>query len=299
MEAKPQKFQWHISGLNMLAKCGVQFERRYMLGERLRPGMGAITGTGVDRSVTHNLDTRINTGKSAAESEVLDIARDTVKAEWEQGVAEDADYKRNGSRAQGKAIDDAVKLAELHYLDVAPLLSPFAVQREWVIDDTASGAQLVGTIDILNQTGKGVEILDTKTSKRAPAEGAAHESLQLTGYALAMVVIDRIKAPVTVGLDYLVKTEIPKWVALRAKRNVSDFAHLAERLRRAEEIRKAGAFQPAPVDSWWCSADWCGYHSTCRFARQPKSVPAADTAKAFQKSLELVQIKEKSDAASE
>lgn len=285
------KFQWHVTGLSMLAKCGAQFERRYMRGERLPPGMGAITGKGVDSAVNHNLDTRINTGKPAEEAEVLDLARDTVKAEWENGVAEDADYKRSGGRlAQGRAIDDAVRLAELHYRDVAPLLDPLAVQREWVIDDAASGAQLVGTIDVLNRAKQRVQIIDTKTGKRSPNESVAYTSLQLTGYALALVVIDKEPAPVSVGLDYLVKTETAKYVPVRAERHLADFAHLAERLRRAEEIRKAGAFQPAPLDAWWCSADWCGYHSTCRFARKPKSVAVADVATAFQKSLELIQI---------
>lgn len=291
------KFQWHVSGLNLLAKCGVQFERRYLQGERLRPGMGAITGTGVDRGVTHNLNTRLNTGTPAPIEEVLDVARDAIKTEWEEGVAEDADYKRNGGKlAIGKTIDDAIALSRLHYKQVAPAINPFATQREWVIDDTASGAQLAGTIDILSQTRSGVEVLDTKTAKRTPAESTAHDSLQLTAYALGMVVIDGLKTPVRVGLDYLVKTTTPQYVGLRATRTTQDFSHLAERLRRAEEVRRAGAFQPAPLESWWCSADWCGYHSTCHFARKPKSVAVPDAATAFQTSLELIQIRNSHDS---
>lgn len=291
------KFQWHASGLQMLAKCGIQFERRYLMGERLRPGMGAITGTGVDRAVTHNLQYRINTGTPAPTEDIRDIARDAVKAEWELGVAEDADYKRSGGRlAQGKAIDDAIALAELHCDEVAPHIDPFAVQWPWVIDDSASGAQLVGTIDILARHTQGaLMVRDTKTAKRSPAESVAYDSLQLTAYALARYVIDQQPAPIPVGLDYLVKTKEPKAVSIRSERTTEDFAHLAERLRCAEEIRKSGAFQPAPLDAWWCSADWCGYHGSCRYARKPKSVSVPDAADSFRQSLVLIQQKENYD----
>lgn len=301
------RFQWHASSLQMLAKCGVQFERRYLLGERLRPGMGAVTGTGVDRSVTHNLQTRMDSGKAAPESDCLDAARDAVEREWELGVAEDADFKRNGSQARAKAVDDAVRLAQLHYRTVAPTIFPAAVQREWVIDDSSSGAQLVGTIDILNRLpgavegravkGSILEVLDTKTAKRSPSENTAHDSLQLTAYALAMAVVDKVKLPIAVGLDYMVKTTQAQYVALRSTRKLADFAHLAERLRRAEEIRKAGAFQPAPLDAWWCSADWCGYHATCPYARKPKSVVVPDATKMFQQSLIQIQERGENDAA--
>jgi hypothetical protein len=42
-------------------------------------------------------------------------------------------------------------------------------------------------------------------------------------------------------------------------------------VENAAEIIEKGAFTPAQPSDWRCSADWCGFHSTCRFAQRPKS----------------------------
>ena len=268
------KFQWHVSALNMISKCGVQFERRYILGHKIPPGMGAITGTAVDKSVTANLISKKDTGKLLHLDEVQDIARETISSEWEKGVNEDKDLLTLGSTAaKAKAIDDAVTLSALHAQKHAPKLNPTHVQRPWVLDVKAMDVQIAGTIDIQEP---GI-VRDTKTSKRAPSGNEADLSLQLTTYALAVQVHDGA-APDKVILDYLVKTKTPQLVVVESTRSQADYSHLVRRFERAEAIRQSGDFTPAPVDAWWCTKDWCGYHASCPFARRPVVVSMPDIA---------------------
>lgn len=51
-----------ISQINMLGRCGEQYRRRYIEGEKIPPGIAALVGRGVDDSVTINLQNKIDTG---------------------------------------------------------------------------------------------------------------------------------------------------------------------------------------------------------------------------------------------
>lgn len=271
------KFQLHVSGLNMLSKCGYQFEQRYVKGERVAPGVGAVIGTATDRSVTANLQNKIDTGELLPVEAVRDIARDALVAEWGKGVAEDGDFEKAGDAARDESIDHAVTLAALHHKEVAPKIATDALklQRQWVLDVNGLPIQLAGTIDIQEGTKK---VSDTKTKKVSPPADEADRSLQLTMYALAVRQIDG-QIPEKVGLDYLVKLKTPKVVRLESERTDKDFPHLLERVAQASRIIDSGLFMPAPLDAWYCSSKWCGYHSRCRYARRPVSVGFTKIAK--------------------
>ena len=270
-------FQLHVSGLNLLARCGERFRRRYIDGEKTPPSVSMAAGTAVDAGVTYDLTTKILTGALAPDDAVLDCARDAAASEWERGVVlnqEDAEDGLKGSKDE--LIDAAVSLAGLHHQKLAPVLQPTRVQRPWVLDITGlpgTALQLAGTIDIQEGTRA---IRDTKTSAKSPNGDTADISLQLTTYALAM---ERFEGtiPAMVGLDYLVRTPTRKQlkvVSLESTRTVGDFDHLLERVAHASLIIQSGIFTPAPLESWWCSAKHCPYHPTCRFARRPIVVAA-------------------------
>ena len=48
--------QLHQSGAEMLAKCGIAFEFRYILGIRRPPSAFLLVGKSVDKGVTTDLD---------------------------------------------------------------------------------------------------------------------------------------------------------------------------------------------------------------------------------------------------
>jgi CRISPR/Cas system-associated exonuclease Cas4 (RecB family) len=264
------KTQLHVSGLAMLARCGEAFRRRYLEGHKIPPSVSIIIGVATDRSVTADLANKIAAGELLPAEQIKDTARDALVETWERGytLREEDEENQSEEKVKANAIDSAVSLASLHHEKLAPALKPSHVQRNWVLDISDLDIQLAGTIDI--QEGR-ASIRDTKTSKKAPPADAAAESLQLSAYALAVKMHDGA-IPERVALDYLIRTKQPKFVILESKRTNEEFMPLLERVYQASRVLESGLFMPAPVDSWYCSARWCGYFATCKYAVRPVSV---------------------------
>jgi hypothetical protein len=269
IERKPQL---HVSGLEMLSKCGEQFRRVYIERERIPPGVALIVGTATHKSVARNLESKIKTDALLSIEEVKNTARDSLCQEWESGIKLDEEEMKAGiKQVKADAIDKAVRLSALHATKAAPALYPTHVERSWKIELPGYPLDLVGTLDI--QEG-GASVRDTKTSGKTPAKTIADESLQLTAYALATKVIDG-KAVESVKLDYLVDNATPEYKPFASTRDDDDFRNLLLRIERATVAIEKGVFIPARETDWWCSKKWCGFHSSCPFAKQPKQFIAA------------------------
>lgn len=260
-----------ISQLETLSKCGEQYRRRYLEGEIIPPGVASLVGKATDKSVSDNLAHKIIHDRLMSAEEVAASARDSVAYEWQQGVKLDEDEAAAGvEKTKGAAIDKAVRLSVLHARSKAPDLAPTHVQRKWTVELTGYPLDLVGVIDV--QEG-GRAVRDTKTAGKTPNDQIAHDSDQLTAYALAVRVIDG-EAPQIVALDYLVDTKTPAVKTFDSTRDVDDFRALLHRIEVAIAALEKGVFVPARQTDWWCSPKWCGYHATCKYVRQPKTVAA-------------------------
>lgn len=264
-----------ISALDTLSRCGEQYRRRYVEGERIPPGVAALVGRGVDRSVDKNLNHKIETQALLTVDELKDTARDAVIHEWDHGgVSLSADEVKTGVKTvKADAIDKSVRLAELHAVKAAPHLEPTHIQRKWRVELRNYPVDLVGVIDIQEGTNA---VRDTKTSAKSPREDEAHLSDQLTLYALAGKVLDG-KPPDKVALDYLVDTKEPKHVTRESTRTDEDFKVMLRRIEVAIHAIEKGVFVPARQTDWWCSRRWCGFFDTCPYARQRTSVFIGDT----------------------
>lgn len=259
------KLQLHVSGLEKLAKCGIQYEFRYMKGIKIPPPVAIITGIGVHHGIAKNLTAKIEVGNLLPVEAVNEITRDRVLAEWGNGVTLDEDEIKEGAdKVKGAAVDKAVSLGSLHHKELAPTLQPKAVERPWVLDVEGHDIQLAGTIDIQEEK----TLRDTKTAGKSPAADQAAKSVQLTAYALAVQQIDG-KLPESVRLDYLVANKTPKLVQLESKRTVEDFPYFLHRVQKAVEVIKSGMFMPASPDSWQCSEHFCGYWNICPYSARP------------------------------
>lgn len=260
-----------ISALATLGRCGEQYRRRYIEGDKVPPGIAALVGKGVDASVTTNLGSKIETGGLLPLAQVVDSARDAVMAGWEAGeVLLTEDESANPKAARGQAVDKAVRLSELHAGKVAPVLEPTAVQRKWVLEMDNFPFDLLGFTDVEEGSRS---VRDTKTTGKTPPADAAHTSNQLTLYSLAKRQIDGA-APEKVTLDYLVDIKTPKSVVLESTRTDDDFRVMLRRIEAAANVIEKEAFVPANQDDWICSPVHCGYFATCEFARRsarPKS----------------------------
>lgn len=261
------KPQLHISALNMLNACGEQFRRRYILKERRPPAVRMIVGTATDRSVSHNLVSKLETSQLLPLAQVKQIAADTLKEEWANGIVLDADECVQGVESvRGEAIDKAVKLSALHAVELAPKLAPTHVQRQWTLDIAGYDLSLAGTIDI--QEGSD-SIRDTKTKAKSPSEGDIDKDHQLTAYALAVKTIDG-EAPKKVTLDCMVNNKTPILKVYQSTRNEADFNSFLARIENAIMVLEKGAFVPTKSTDPFCSLKYCPYYSSCRYVMQPK-----------------------------
>lgn len=265
-----RKPQLHFSGLDKLWTCGEQFRRIYIEMERPTRGTYMAVGSGVDAAVNRNLENKILTGELLSVQEIKDVARDSAEIQWKVGdISLDADEVKLGlKQARADSIDKAVRLAELHAKDIAPNLKPTHVQRPWALELNGFPFDIVGTIDVQEGTES---VRDTKTSGKSPNKDIADMSDQMTMYSLAIRTIDGV-APKAVALDYLIDNKTPVAKTFTSDRSDDDFRTLLYRLENAAEVIQKQAFTPARPTDWVCSAKWCNFHSSCRYAKNPKSI---------------------------
>lgn len=268
-----KKPQLHVSGLETLSKCGIQFENIYVKGLREAPGISLLVGKSTHRVVEKDLRHKIEHKTLLSLEEVKDTARDALVNEWNSGeVKLDEEELALGLKAvKDQAVDKAVRLSSLHHTELAPRLNPTHIERQWCVELPNYPMDLAGTLDI--QEGA-IAVRDTKTSAKSPTKSIADESLQLTAYALAVMVIDRVEIS-EVKLDYLIDTKIPKQETFSSKRDVDHFNALLARVERAVNVIEKGAFFPARETDWWCGEKYCGFFRSCPYVRRPKQFSAA------------------------
>lgn len=128
--------QIHQSGVDMAGKCGVQFEFRYIKGQKRKPNAFLMCGTATDRAVNTDLEHKIQTGELEQESVLTDVARDAC--ENYQGKSElELDPEDSGKSLEqviGETKDKTVRLVKAHHGRVAPEIQPFATARKFSID---------------------------------------------------------------------------------------------------------------------------------------------------------------------
>ena len=273
-----------ISQLSMLSKCGEQYRRRYIEGEILPPAVAMLVGRGVDTSVDSNLTSKVRTRELLPLEEVKDIARDNITIQWETSSIKfnEAEIELGIPKVKGEATDKAVRLASLHARERAPHIDPKEeknIQRRWRIELEGFPRDLVGIIDIVEPPSDNLpvsldlsnskivrpphSVIDTKTAAKTPPKAIAHQSQQLTAYALA-IRVEEGEIPV-VTLDYLIDTKTPKSAVFHSTRGQDDFNALLRRVENAIEALDKGVFIPAQPTDWWCDKKWCGYYESCPY----------------------------------
>ena len=258
-----ERLEIHQSGLNMLFKCGEQYRRHYIEKEIRAPQRALCEGRAVHKAAEHSLIEKFLKHELPPLDTVLDLARDTVKAELSNGITlTDEEAARPVSELKAESVDKSVSLARLHYTELLPNLNPSIMPEKKFLIELGPEVAIGGMIDLLD----GDTVADLKTAKKSPVKGAASESMQLTLYAMAKAISANELKPETVipvRLDHLVYNETPIVVSLSDTRGWQDFQRLMNRITVAAASIKAGIFLPANPMSWWCGKDWCGFYEDC------------------------------------
>lgn len=268
MKARPQL---HISMLDMLSRCGIQFQRRYgyRFGcwheEEIKPPTIALaTGIAIHKAVETNLRHKMEVKELLPVEDVAQAARESFEGTWQGGMMFSDDEALNVVKTKGSAIDQTVALARLHSTELAPLIEPLAIEEKFVIEMPDYDFDLSGQKDIREASG----IRDTKTARSSPPAGSA-QSLQMAMYCLSEKVEQR-GLPAKVSLDFLVKTKTPKVVVCEAVPHDSWIDPLYRRIEQAAKIIKSvkegrGEFTPADPNHWCCTRKFCGWADTCPY----------------------------------
>ena len=282
MSKQAKKPQIHASMLTTLSNCPIQFQRRY--GARFGlwdreeitpPGVAAAIGSSVDASVNYNMiikkqsiEKQINLVPPL--EEVLQIARDEAAGMWTGGLLLSDEEAEALKKTQGDLIDWSVMMSEHHYHEVADLIQPVDVQKNWVITLENFPVNLSGTIDIVEAN----QLRDTKTTKGSVPYDFAH-SMQAVVYNLAFK-IETGKLPKEFIFDVLVRKDLKRGREVQYKPATMTpkerhFPPLFNRIERLcaffEDIRRGlktfPAVTPSAQSKWICSKAYCGYWPTC------------------------------------
>ena len=266
MEAK---VQLHVSMMDMMARCGVQFLRRYgaRFGiwheeEIIKPGIALVVGITVHKAVEKNLRSKLETGDLLNAGAISEIAYSAFDDKWMEGIMLTEEQALNSKKTRGAGADQAVALSLLHHIEFAPTVTPVAVEERFVIELEGFPMDLSGTKDIVEAD----KIGDVKTMA---ANKASVVSTQMAMYALDFKV-KHGKYPAEVYHHKLIKTKTPKAVVETAVPDDTWINPLKRRVERCAEIIEAAqsgkeAMMPADPNHWACTAKYCGYARSCKF----------------------------------
>lgn len=264
----------HVSAsqLDMLARCGEQYRRVYLEGERQPPGIALVKGTGLHGGAEANFRQKIETHTDMRLRDIVDAS----VAAYDEAIAGGVAFTPlEASRGVGLVLaegrDDVAELATVHAKHQAPQYQPLAVEQEVRLE--LPGKPLLGYVDLIAEANyvdgkppeqRTVAVVDLKTSGKRKSQKEADTSTQLTVYAAAAPTLG-IEAD-EMRLDVLVQTKSGTTrQVLATTRDSRDFAALAARLNAYHATLAAGTFVPASPLSWWCSPKWCGFYRTCPY----------------------------------
>lgn len=258
----------HASGIDMHARCGVQFEKVYLEGQRRPPRVAMTIGNAVDRAVESDLIAKRDAGAALPADVVADSAAMSFDSAWsnEEPWLDAAERERGEAAVKGAAKDQSIALAVEHNRVLTPSVSPVHVQRRVRVSVPSLRYDIEGTFDL--QTADGW-IRDVKTSGKLKTANDVASSVQVGLLYPFMASIVDGKWPERAAMHVLQKTKKPRAYVVDAP-VLQDTEPLMQRIRRVERSMETGLFIPADPTSWMCSAKWCGFFDECLFGRRSR-----------------------------
>lgn len=245
----------HVSAtqLEMFTRCQRQWAFRYIEGLVRPPAVAMIQGTSLHRSAEFNYAYKLETETDAELDDVLDVARDAFTEESERIENWEGDEP-------GPALDQAVALARVYHLELAPLVKPVAVEREFVLESDEWRWPVLGYEDVVDDLG----VIDIKTAGKKKTQAELDVNLQAGIYLLER---HHEGAPENFRWHVAVKSKTPASQVL--ERTTLEPEKVALTISRLEagmqQVMDTGLAMPAEPSSWACSERFCGYWNLCEY----------------------------------
>lgn len=253
--------------LNMASRCAEQFRRRFLDGEIIPPAVAAVRGTAVHRGAQANHHHIKETGEPLPKCDIVDATATAYMQAVQDGVSMTREEAQDKAAVLGKAKDEAVALAGLYSDKVSPLIHKPRLVEERIELDVGLDVPLFGTIDLLHDKSR---ILDLKTASRRKSEDFGVGNLQAAQYT--MLARSVINEQPSFEFKFLVANKTPVEQTIQAVVQETDELALMARAKALLAMINRGIFPPANPEDWYCSADWCGYHSTCPYVSHPTTI---------------------------
>lgn len=252
----------HQSHLGMFLRCPQQFERRYMLGEIIPPGIAARRGSATHKAAEINHSQKLTSREDLPVDSLQDAARDEyVRLVKNEGVFIPKDKVSEKDKLLADGLDAATRLTKLYRETLAPEIQPILAEKYLTID-AGLELPLAGTIDVLTEDNW---LPDIKTADKSKSSGEADNSLQLTFYS-GLIANHIQKWPEKISLEILVNTKEPKRQTLETKRGPEHWSNLLLRIQLMIAQLQTGLFPPCDPGAWICSPTWCGYFDSCKYS---------------------------------
>jgi hypothetical protein len=248
--------------LGIFLRCPHQFERRYLRGEVIPPGIAARRGSATHKAAQINHEQKLHTQADLPVDDLQDAARDHyVHLIKEEGIFIPKDQISEKDKLLASGLDAAVRLTKLYRESLAPAIQPVLVEEKLILD-VGLDLPLQGTIDVLTTDNW---LPDFKTADRSKGPKDADHSLQLTFYA-GRVAQHTGSWPERISLEVLVNNKEPKLQSLPTSRGPAEWTNLLLRIQLMVAQIHTGLFPPCDPSAWICSPQWCGYFWTCKYA---------------------------------
>jgi hypothetical protein len=246
--------------LNMLLRCGEQYRRRYIEGERVPPGSAGALGKSFHLAQESNYRQKITSKQDLPMGAVTAAFSDAFDVESKDVLWTPEEAETGIAKVKGDLKDEGVKLVEVYHTEVAPAVQPESCEEVIPVALDGFPYDLKCVVDLVDDQQI---VHDSKTRGKTPTAEEANKSMQLTAYALAYRV-SRKEQERGLKLDRVVRNKTPKIVTLPTQRTNEQIGRFLETMARAAEAIQGGVFLPAPEGAWYCSPKFCGYYGTCK-----------------------------------
>ena len=157
-----------MTSLGMFRRCPRQFYRRYVKGEKERPGESLVIGSVFHETLEWNYKQKVSSYEDKPLSEVIQYLQDAAvpKVLDEAGGKDEIrwDVEGDTTMAVDRARSDSERITSAYHTVVTPRIQPAKVEQriEWRLPGDFLPVPVIGYLDTITVDDR---IVDTKTSK--------------------------------------------------------------------------------------------------------------------------------------
>ena len=253
------------SSLGMLSRCAFQYWRRYILGEKERPGEALVLGSAVHSGLEYNFTPKVETHEDLPLAVLQEWFQD---AGWSASVAEQ--QERSGMDVEWDAGEEEARRRATNMLlayvrEIAPRIQPLSVEG-WVEADFGVKPKVIGRFDVETVDG----LIDHKTGKQLTTKPKPEWRMQAGCYDVSTgksVEFHSLASSKTGRISIATPAVYPE---LEIKLSPSQRDNVATMIRGLAALAQHywdtyGDSEPWPTTGWmhpW-ACGYCGWRPIC------------------------------------